>query len=429
MTALPAEAVSPSGEAGSARGVRAYFWFQFFFSMLLWAPIFYEFHVRMGLSDKEIFGIQSIYYIAFCAFELPTGYLADTVGYTRCLRWGAAVLVGANLLPVFVPTYGGFLGHWLGVALARSLVSGAASAWLYEYLRHFGKPHDFKEIEGRSRALGLVGKVVGWAGVGYLMEWHLTLPYILTAVMAAISWTYAFRLPVMGTAHHRKDESRAEDESARANDGPKSDQAAPPYAAVASLLLSNPFLVLVILQGIASFVLERIVQVNLYQPLLTVRGLDAGAAGLVMAVSTLFEAGGSAWPQVLRRHMSDLTAVFLLTAALAGSAVGIAASGAWGAVIWLCVFALVTGLVIPIQRQVLNDAIPDARFRASVMSAESLIDRAACAAVAPLLGTVVAQGTTAHFLYIAAGVTLASVVVLVVAARRLGRPAEARAAE
>lgn len=393
---------APPVSADAARGVRTYFWFQFFFSLLLWAPVFYTFHVRMGLTDAEIFRIQSIYYLAFCLFEVPTGYLADTVGYARCLRWGAAVLVAANLLPVAVPTYGGFLGHWLGVALARSLVSGAASAWLYEFLAQYGRPHDFTSIEGRARALGLVGKVVGWAGVGYLMAWRLTLPYVLTAVMAAISWAYATRLPNISPAPSPR---RASDRSV--------------WTAVGALLLASPFLVLVILQGVASFVLERIVQVNLFQPLLTVRGLDVEACGLVMAISTLFEAAGSAWPHLLRHRMTDLTAVFLLTAALAASAVGIATSGAMGAVIWLCLFALFTGMVIPIQRQVLNDAVAEPHLRASVMSAESLIDRATCAAIAPMLGAAVARGTTAGFLMGSAGVTLASVVVLLAASRRL----------
>ena len=412
-----------TGDAAT-QGVRAYFLFQLFFSLLLWTPIFYAYQVRMGLSDAQIFGIQSIYYAAFCLFELPTGWLADTVGHARCLRWGAAVLVAANLLPVVWPTYVGFLWHWLGIALARSLVSGASSAWLYEYLRRFGKPEGFKEIEGRARALGLVGKVVGWAGVGYLMDWHVTLPYTLTALAAAISYVYATRLPVNvgsasvdGPASEARTREADAAPSVKVSAAPDAEASAPVWWAVGKVLMTSPFLVLVIAQGVASFVLQRIVQVNLFQPVLEVRGLGSGACGVIMAVSTLFEAAGSAWPNALRSRMTDLSAVFFLTTALAASTAGIALSGAWGAVTWLCVFALATGLVIPIQRQVINDAIPAPRYRASVMSAESLIDRASCAAVAPLLGVAVAGGATAHLLLWSAGVTLASVVVLLAASR------------
>ena len=403
------------------RGIRLYFGFQLFFSLLLWAPVFYDFHRRMGLEDQQIFGIQSIYYVAFCLFELPTGAFADAFGYALSLRAGAATLVAANLMAVLVPTYWGFLAHWLGVALARSLVSGASSAWLYEYLERYGRPDDFKELEGRARSLGLVGKVVGWAGVGYLMRWHLTLPYTLTALMAAISWGYARQLPSLEPGEPAPPRNPAAPE-------PIAPQATSSAArAVPRILLANPFLLLVIAQGIASFVLERIVQVNLFQPLLQARGLDSGACGLVMAVSTLFEAAGSGWPHLLRSRMRDVTAVFVLTATLAASTAGIACSGAWGAMAWLCLFALATGLVIPIQRQLLNDHIPDPHYRATIMSAESLVDRASCAAIAPLLGGYVARGTTAGFLLVAAGVTFASVLALLVASRWI-RPSSASGA-
>ena len=59
------------------RLIRRYYIFQFLFSMLFWAPIFFEFQKRLGLSDGEIFRIQSLYYLAFCFLEIPTGFFAE----------------------------------------------------------------------------------------------------------------------------------------------------------------------------------------------------------------------------------------------------------------------------------------------------------------------------------------------------------------
>jgi nitrate/nitrite transporter NarK len=124
------------------RVVRLYYGYQFFFSLLLWLPIFYEYQKRMGLSDGQIFAIQSIYYIVFCFLEIPTGMAADRWGHRQCLRWGSVVLVVSNCLPIFTPTYPGFLWHFLLIALARSLNSGASSAYLYDYLNeHEAAPH------------------------------------------------------------------------------------------------------------------------------------------------------------------------------------------------------------------------------------------------------------------------------------------------
>jgi MFS family permease len=65
--------------------------FQFFFSLLLWVPIFYEYQKRIGLNDTEIFKIQSLYYLIFCLMEIPTGYLADWLGYRLCLILGSLI--------------------------------------------------------------------------------------------------------------------------------------------------------------------------------------------------------------------------------------------------------------------------------------------------------------------------------------------------
>lgn len=388
-----------------SRGVRAYFGFQFYFSLLLWVPIFYEYQRHFGLSDGQIFGIQSFYYLAFMFCEIPTGWLADAIGYRKCLRIGAWILVGANLLPVYAPTCAGFLWHWLLIAISRSLISGAASAWLYEHLRASGDADEFKAAEGRSRALGLVGKVVGWAGIGYLMEWHVTLPYWLTAATAAASVWYAYRLPAVAT------ESGAR---------PRLD-----LRVVPSLLRATPLLVLVMAQGIAIFVLARICQVNLFQPILAAKGLGVGAFGVVMAVTTLFEAFGSAYPGLLRRVWTDLQAVFVLTAVMAVSASGMAWCGAGGTVGWLSVFALAAGFSYPIQRQLINDVIPDPRYRATLMSVESLVDRGACALVAPAIGGFVARGEIGTFLHLSAGASLLLVCVLVVLMRGRSRNTEA----
>ena len=87
------------------RVIRLYCGFQFFFPMLLWLPIFYEYQKRIGLSDPEIFRIQSVYYLLFLLLELPTGFFADRWGYRLSLKTGSWVLLISNLLPIFFKNY------------------------------------------------------------------------------------------------------------------------------------------------------------------------------------------------------------------------------------------------------------------------------------------------------------------------------------
>jgi MFS family permease len=378
--------------------------FQLFFSLLWWLPVFYEYQKRFGLSDAEIFRIQSIYYVAFCLLELPTGTLADAIGHRRCLRAGALVLVAANLLPVFAPGYAGFLLHFLGVGLARSLISGASSAYLYGAFEREGRPAAFKQAEGSARAYGLVGKVGCWAVVGALMEWHVTLPYWLTAASAAVAVAFALRLPEVGEDRARPGVLEG-------------------LAGALAAVRASPRLVLLMVQGVAVFVLGRIIQVNLFQPILGAKSFSLASYGLVMAAMTLFEALGSARPGWLQKRLSDENAVHALTLVMAACLFAFGRGGALATVAALCAFSLAMGFSFPIQRQLLNDAIPDSRYRATILSLESIVDRAVCAVVALILGAYAGSDRLIGFLDGSALITLVAGTAVFVALRAAqGRP-------
>ncbi len=397
----------------SKQVIRLYYGFQFFFSLLLWLPVFYEFQKRIGLSDPQIFSIQSIYYIAFCLLEIPTGLLADLWGYRKCLRGGAVVLVAANLMPIVAPSYAGFLCHFLLIALSRSFISGASSAYLYEYTKQSNSQLEYKQIEGNARAYGLLGKVVCWSAIGVLMEWHLTLPYWLTVGSAAISVVFAWKLPALSSegAHALGDQHLAATAPV-----PVRSRAVSASAACAALarkmkalltsLIQSPFLLLLMFQGIAIFVLARVCQVNLFQPILGSKSFGLASYGAVMALITIFEAIGSAFPGWVRRYLDDLNAVFVLTLVMALSLGFIAHSGQIGTLVWLSIFSLATGFSFPIQRQLLNDTIVDSSSRATLLSVESIIDRAVCALVAPVMGSYLGRGALDSFLMLSAVLTL-----------------------
>lgn len=376
------------------RVTHLYYGFQFFFPLLLWLPIFYEYQRRIGLSDPQIFRIQSLYYLLFCLLELPTGFYADRWGCRQSLRLGSLVLLVSNLLPIFAQNYSGFLLHFALIALSRSLISGAANAYLYEFLKSHGAEDQYKRVEGNARAYGLIGKIACWAGVGALMQWHLTLPYWLTAVCALIALVFAQKLPEgEGSLSSRLDLAQY-------------------IGPILKTLWNSPFLVLVMLQGIGIFTLSRIALVNLYQPILNAKSFDLVSHGWIMSLLTIAEAAGSACPHWLRKALSDLAAVFVLTVVIALSLSWIALGAKAGALAGLLLFAYATGLAYPIQRQLLNDAIVDNRYRAGLLSMESIIDRAACAAIAPFIGAFVAGGQMGLFLHILAASTIVLMIIL-----------------
>ena len=372
--------------------------FQFFYSLLIWVPIFYEYQKQSGISDLEIFHIQSIYYLVFCFLEIPTGYLADRVGYKKCLLAGSILLIFANLLPIYIQVYSGFLWHFILMALSRSFVSGASSAYLYELLQQKNIQHEYAKIEGKARSVSLLGKVFCWAIVGVLMKWHFTLPYWITSFNALFSLFFVFLLPEI---------------SLNKINSKKSFQ----QSFFAFKKLGRDFyIIFIILQGIGLFTLTRISQVNLYQPILDAKSFSLYAFGWVMSLMTLSEAIGSYSPHLFQRFAHNRQIVSLTTIVMGTSLFLIPFFDKNGTIFLLLIFSLASGIAFPIQKQLVNDALQGStQFRATLLSLESIVDRAVCAWVASLIGSSLQKGKLYSFLiqagiYTCLGIILLSVV-------------------
>ena len=391
--------------------IRNYYGFQIFFSLLIWMPVFYEYQIRIGLSAAEIFQIQSIYYLAFCLLEIPTGILADRIGYRKCMIAGSIVLIASNLAAIYVQNFTGMTMHFMLIALSRSLISGASSAYLYDSLAFHERTPDYKGIEGRARAYGLVAKIVSWIGIGSLMNLWLTSPYWLTGLAAVISLGFAVNLPKLDFLIPQASTKVL-----------KTIPTVQQLLHALKTMWTKPMLLLVIIQGIGLFVLGRIVQVNLFQPILSAKGFAVTSFGGIMSLMTVFEAIGSGYPEFLRRWMGDLAAVFVLTILMAISLFLMTPSTSVICLAALCLFSLTAGLSFPIQKQLMNDVIPRGgnSGRATILSIESIFDRASCAVVAALLGSeLMDPKSLATFLNFSGLVTILGVAALYLLMRKL----------
>ncbi|MFI9061808.1 MFS transporter [Streptomyces sp. NPDC053429] len=393
--------------AAVLRAIRLNNGFQLLFNLLWWMPVFYQYQKQAGLSDSQIFGIQSVYYVAFCLLEIPTGFIADRIGQRRCMQLGAAVMTAANLLPIFSPSFAGFMAHFLAIAAARSLVSGASSAYLYEYLHEHGGDAHYVQAEGTARALGLWAKITCWPLVGVLMHVRHEAPYVLTALSALGSLACAAALPAIAVPPFGDTRPAAERvgllDSAR--------QAVKVLGRSRSL---GPLMV----QGVAVFTLARICQVNLFQPLLLEKNLPVADHGAVLSAMTVAEAVGSARTGWLRSRLSDTTVVTVLSVVMALTLAATTLSGSLGTILWLCVFAAAAGLAYPVQRNLINAAIPPTPYRATLLSVESIIDRGVCALVALAVGAyLAADRLDALLVHAAVGTCLLLLVVGVVLGR------------
>ncbi|MGW7414311.1 MFS transporter [Streptomyces sp. NPDC054863] len=404
MRRLPGKGTAAGAGSGltdtARRIIRLNYGFQLLFNLLWWMPVFYAYQKAAGLSDGQIFGIQSIYYVAFCLFEIPTGLIADRIGTRNCLRAGAVVMTAANLAPVFSASYTGFLVHFLAIAAGRSLTSGAASAYLYDGLRAEKCDAHYLKAEGTARALGLAAKVVCWPLVGPLMAVAHAAPYVLSAVSAAGSLACALALPRLagagggpgGGTGGKEAGGTGKAVAGRADGGRRGGAFLRDAGSALRCVASSRWLALVMVQGVAVFTLSRICQVNLFQPILLDHGIAEASHGGVLAAMTVAEAVASARPQWLSRRLTPVAWVSVLSLALAGTLAAMTFGGPWAVVALLCLFAAATGFAYPVQRKLVNDAVPAHAPRATLLSVESIVDRGVCALAAVAAGAYVSAG-------------------------------------
>ncbi|MFC6982106.1 hypothetical protein [Streptomyces cirratus] len=178
----------------------------------------------------------------------------------------------------------------------------------------------------------------------------------------------------------------------------------------------------------AVFTLARICQVNLFQPLLLEKHLPVADHGAVLSAMTVAEAVGSARTGWLRGRLSDTTVVTVLSVVMALTLAATTLSGGPGTILWLCVFAAAAGLAYPVQRNLINAAIPPTPYRATLLSVESIIDRGVCALVALAVGAYLAADRLDALLVHAAVGTCVLLLVVGVVLGRLRRDGERPAA-
>jgi len=249
--------------------------------------------------------------------------------------------------------------------------------------------------------------VLCWAFIGLIMQWHLTLPYWLTALNASIGLIFAFLLPDTKVTVEKKRISVVE---------------------LFSILVSNPYLVLLMLQGVALFVLARICQVNLFQPILQNKGFSVVSYGVIMSLMTIFEAIGSFKSKWVRKYLNDLYAIFVFTFIIGISFFLLSLNSFFGfnlqvvTIVALCLFSYIIGISFPIQRQLINKAIPEPRLRASLLSSESIIDRGVNSLVANSLGAALAAGQLLLFLKQSAFIAILSVFAIALLIKFIGKP-------
>jgi MFS family permease len=339
--------------------------FRFLSDFIVVMPAIVPVYRHAGLSATEIMLVQAIFSAAGLAFEVPSGYLADVAGRRR------ALLAGMIFQALAMGGYGLARGFWtfaaaeVALAFAYSLLSGTASAILFDSLRAVGDEARYHRMEGRSEALTRLGTAVAAVLGGVLAAVALRLPFAVNAATAAVG--YFIVRGVVEPPRERLASHQPLRELLRV-----SAEALRDRRLQATMLLS------------AALFTAGITSIWGYFMRLSGQGISVATYGLYFALYQAASAVGAATSHRisgLLGRRGSVAALALVPATLVACAV----DGSWRPILLTPLASAAWGFSTPFLLEQLNRNI-DSRRRATVLSVSAMLGRILLVVVGPGFG-------------------------------------------
>jgi MFS family permease len=314
--------------------------------------------------------------------EVPSGAVADAVGRRRTLVGGAALMAGSLTAFAFARGMALFAVAEALLAAGRAAISGSLEAWFVDARRRLDPDAPLRRPLSRASAFGalglalgaLLGGVVPHIGFGLAARGDdpmlIYSPAVLLGAALALGYLVAVAALVTGPG------------SGPAGTSPERGLAAMrEVASTAAGSLRTSVAVRLLLTAAIGFGVCVAAVETLWQPRLA--DLLGGAAGsttlfgVLVAVSMLAVAAGSALAPAVSARLGGEARTLYIVAALAGAVtlVGLALARApWSFAIPFVAFYGSLGVIEPLHQELLHENVPS-DARATLLSAASLSEQ------------------------------------------------------
>lgn len=154
----------------------------FLSGFLFAAPILIPFFTAQGFSMQEILLIESGFFGALALFEVPSGFIADRYGRRFALILGSLLcFFGATLYSLSM-SFWFFFGANCIWGIGNSLISGTNTALLYETLLKINKIDQYTSKQGLAIFYEQIGLFIASLTGPYLFLVMDRLPFYLTSL-------------------------------------------------------------------------------------------------------------------------------------------------------------------------------------------------------------------------------------------------------
>ena len=341
------------------------------------------FSLDAGLSITEAFAANAFFTAGQVLFEIPTGVVADTRGRRTSFLLGTATLFVTTILYLWLWQIKGPFWAWAVVSaflgLGFTFFSGATEAWLVDGLGAAGFKGELDDVFAKGAVAAGIAMLTGTVAGGVVAQYsNLGVPYIMRIV--ALGATFAIAFVMMhdeGFTPKKKTGLISEMKdvvSGAINFGARN---RPVRWMMLSALFSGGV-------GIYGFYAMQPYLLELYN----------GNGGYTLAgISAAIVAGAQILGGLLVHRVSRLFArrTSILAAGAILSAAALLLIGLlpnfWLVLILLSVWAVAWSLVVPIRQAFMNGLIPS-EHRATVLSADNMVNSAGGVIAQPTLGKI-----------------------------------------
>ena len=151
-------------------------------------PILHAFYDARGLLVSDYYILFAVGLGCVFLFELPTGVIADKVGYKQSLLLGSLFTVISLFFMIYAINIWYFIVAEVIFAIGAAFISGADSGLIYDTLVNLNREKEYASVFGKSRQFIFVAAGIGSLVSSMLFTIQDTLPFILNVVFVVISF-------------------------------------------------------------------------------------------------------------------------------------------------------------------------------------------------------------------------------------------------
>ena len=140
-----------------------------------------------SLSLSQLYMIYSIFSVLIFLLEVPSGYIADKLGYKITMLLGYFFGILGSLGFIFGNGFKIIVLSYFFMALMTSLISGTEDALIYESLVECKKETQFEEIYSKIKAYGYSASIIGCLIAGGLAEKNIILNPICNLIIIIVA--------------------------------------------------------------------------------------------------------------------------------------------------------------------------------------------------------------------------------------------------